>query len=667
MYVEVILPVPLADTYTYFVPPILEAQIVSGGLVSVDFGKNQYIGIIHSIHNTPPIHIKNIKPITGVESLQAVVRDYQFTFWKWISEYYLCKLGDVYKAVIPSGYRTGKTPRKKRKEKETAAETMPLKQLNDLQQQVFHEINEGLKEKDVCLLHGVTSSGKTEIYTHFIQKALDRGEQVLYLLPEIALTAQITARLKRFFGDQLNIYHSKVSNNERIHLWNQLLNEEGGGIILGVRSSVFLPFRKLGLVIIDEEHEPSYKQQEPAPRYHGRNAAIVLAKMHNAKVILGSATPSVESYYNARIGKYAYARLEKRFEDTELPRIVPVDVKELRRKKIMKGIFSPPLIEKMTEVLEKKEQVLLFQNRRGFAAAITCRICDWTPKCRFCDISLTSHRADHKEHLSCHYCGRSFQVPKVCPECGSTELRALGFGTEKVEEDIRERFPEVTVERMDADSTHTRRAMEGLIGRFENGETQVLIGTQMISKGLDFANVSLVGILNADGLMNFPDFRSYERAYQLMTQVSGRAGRRKERGEVILQTSHPDHPLIQEVIAQEYDEMFNMQIEERRLFRYPPFVRLIYINIRHRKEELLNEIAREYARLLQIRLGDRVIGPDKPLAGHIQKTYIRRVLLKVELTASMSTLSSILTEVQAQILSNRDYRYTTFIYDTDPV
>jgi primosomal protein N' (replication factor Y) len=461
----------------------------------------------------------------------------------------------------------------------------------------------------------------------------------------------------------MSVYHSKINHHERKTIW-----ENYCPMILGVRSSLFLPFQNLGLIIVDEEHEPSYKQQDPAPRYHARNAAIVLATLYGAKVVLGSATPSIESYHNAQTGKYGYVRLDKRFETTELPEIIPVDVKELRRKKKMKTIFSPLLMERMQETLAQGEQILLFQNRRGFAQSVVCKICDWTPKCRFCDISLTYHKSSASMGmLTCHYCGRTYQLPNQCPECGSTDLKPVGYGTEKVEEDIRALFPDVSVDRMDTDTTKTKKSLEEMISRFESGQTQILIGTQMISKGLDFEKVSLVGILNADALMNFPDFRAYERAYQLMSQVAGRAGRRKKRGEVILQTSHPEHPLIQMVLQQNYEGMYAMQMEERELFRYPPLFRLIAVTLKHRKEEVLRDFANEYAALLRAKLGDRVIGPDKPAIGKMQNVYLKKILLKIENSASLPALREILEQAQVQIYGNPAFRYGIIQMDVDTV
>ncbi|GHV57213.1 hypothetical protein FACS1894182_05500 [Bacteroidia bacterium] len=667
MFAEVILPVPLADTFTYFVPPDLEAHIVTGSLVSVPFGKNKYYsGVVYRIEQTTPKPIEIIKPIEKIISSEPVIRTEQLRFWEWLAQYYLCSWGEVSRNVLPAIIRSKEKPTAKPRRRKTetiSSELQSLHALNDLQQQAYRQVNQTFQKKDVCLLHGVTASGKTEIYTHLIQDTLNAGRQVLYLLPEIALTTQITDRLKQFFGERMGIFHSKINDKERIHIWNNLLSDEGYPIILGVRSSIFLPFRDLGLIIVDEEHDPGYKQQDPAPRYHARNAAIVLATQHKAKVVLGSATPSVESFHNAQTGKYGYVRLEKRFEEVKLPVIVPVDVKELRRKKKMKSIFSPLLIERMQETLANGEQIILFQNRRGFAPSLICKICDWTPKCRFCDVSLTHHK--NTKNLTCHYCGRAYELPKECPECGNTDLNPIGYGTEKVEEEIQTLFPGVAIARLDTDTTKSRKSLEEIINGFEAGETQILIGTQMISKGLHFDHVHLVGILNADALMNFPDFRAHERAYQLMSQVAGRAGRRQTPGEVILQTSHPEHPLIQSVIQQNYEEMYAMQMEERELFHYPPLFRLIEITLKHRDETILRNLSNEYAIRLREKLGDRVIGPDKPMVGKVQNRYIRKILLKIELTASLPALREILE--QTQIASNSIFRNTIIQYDIDPV
>jgi len=747
MYIDVILPVPLADSYTYSVPPEMQAKISPGVLVTVEFGKSKkYSGIVGYIRQIPPESPDKIKPILSVETEQPIIRRPQIRFWEWISQYYLCKLGEVYNAALPSGLRSDSTVSYSTKkesfvrlsayyrnnnldeafqkitrsakqeelllsfiqhshtakgeiakkellmksqanstvltgliekgilesfEKEISRlqtsdeEVQVLHTLNNYQQKAYNEITESFREKDVCLLHGVTSAGKTEIYTHLIEKTLERNRQVLYLLPEIALTAQITGRLKKFYGNKVGVYHSKVNENERVEIWNNLLSDSAYPVILGVRSSIFLPFQDLGLIIVDEEHEPSYKQQDPAPRYNARNAAIVLAKMHGAKVVLGSATPSIESFYNAQTGKYGYVQLNKRYEETKLPLITPVDVKELRRKKKMKTLFSPLLIEKMEAALSQGEQVLLFHNRRGFSPTLVCKICDWTPKCKYCDISLSYHK--QANHLTCHYCGRIYKLPEKCPDCGNTELKPWGFGTEKVEDEIHELFPKISVARMDSDTTRNKKSSEEIISRFESGETQVLIGTQMISKGLDFEKVSLAGILSADSLMNFPDFRAYEKAYQLMAQVAGRTGRRKTRGEVILQTSHPEHPLIQMVLNHDYKGMYEMQSEERQLFRYPPYFRLISIDLKHRKEEILREVSVHFANVLREKLGGRIMGPDKPAVSRVQNWFIRRILLKIEVTASPHALREILEEAQNRLMGNSDFKYTVIQYDVDPM
>ncbi|GHT20818.1 hypothetical protein AGMMS4957_08700 [Bacteroidia bacterium] len=688
MYIEVILPVPLADTFTYSVPAELEAQIVRGGLVEVPFGKNKnYYGIVASIGEKSSVDAAAIKPIVDIPVIAGVpcnplVDTRQLQFWDWLSGYYLCRQGEVFKAALPPAFiEKGILHTFRRKGIARNALTPhtpslpPLHTLNDLQQQAFLEIKACLQEKNVCLLHGVTSSGKTEIYTHLIRETLDAGRQVLYLLPEIALTTQITGRLRQFFGERLGVYHSQINHHERKDIWEGIGNYElritkqrsavaNYEIVLGARSAVFLPFQNLGLVIVDEEHEPSYKQQDPAPRYHARNAAIMLASMHGAKVVLGSATPSVESFYNAQTGKYGYVRLEKRFEDTELPRIIPVDVKELRRTRQMKSIFSPMLQNAMQAALDRGEQVLLFQNRRGFAPVMTCKICDWVPKCRFCDISLTYHKQSNR--LKCHYCGHAYTLPTQCPECGG-ELGFVGYGTEKVEEEIRALFPTTTVERMDTDTTSTKKAFEDIIARLESGQTQILIGTQMISKGLDFDKVGLVGILNADALMNHPDFRAYERAYQLMSQVSGRAGRRKEQGEVILQTSHLDHALIQSVLQQNYTEMYTTQMQERELFRYPPLFRLIHITLKHRLDDTVRDLAEAFAVQLREKLGDRVLGPDKPAVAKIQNLYLRQIVLKVENKVSMTVLREIVEGIQANLWAQKEFRYAVVQFDVDPV
>ena len=543
-------------------------------------------------------------------------------------------------------------------------EVVELNALNEFQQRAHDEIVQSFQEKNVCLLHGVTSSGKTEVYIHLIEETIRQGKQVLYLLPEIALTTQITERLQRVFGARLGIYHSKFPDAERVEIWRKQLGENGYDIILGVRSSVFLPFRNLGLVIVDEEHENTYKQQDPAPRYHARSAAIVLAAMYGAKTLLGTATPSIESWQNAGEGKYGFVQLKERYKEIQLPEIIPVDIKELHRKKRMVGQFSPLLIQHMKEALEQKEQVILFQNRRGFAPMVECRTCGWVPKCKNCDVSLTYHKGINQ--LTCHYCGYTYRLPQVCPECKGTEFKMQGFGTEKVEEEIAGQFPAAKVERLDFDTARTRTAYERIISDFEKGKTQILIGTQRLSKGLDFGNVSGVGILSADSLMNFPDFRAHERAYQLMVQVSGRAGRRDKRGTVILQTTQPEHPLIRMVQHFAYKEMVSLQLSERSMFRYPPYYRLIVLILRSRNEEALQEMSALYAEKLRARLGERVLGPVTPPITRVQTLHIKKIVLKIEISAGIAPLREILEGIHTEMQGYVPFKQLLVHYDVDP-
>lgn len=542
---------------------------------------------------------------------------------------------------------------------------VPPSPLSEPQQRAFDGIVRNFSEKNVCLLHGVTASGKTEIYIHLIAEALRQGKQVLYLLPEIALTAQLTERLRRIFGSRMAVYHSKFPDAERVEIWQRQLTEGDYDIILGVRSSVFLPFRRLGLVIVDEEHENTYKQQDPAPRYHARDAAIVLASLYGAKTLLGTATPSVETWYNASTGKYGLVQLKERFREARLPEIIPVDIKELRRKKRMTGQFSPLLISHIREALERKEQIILFQNRRGFAPMVECRVCGWVPKCKNCDVSLTYHKGINQ--LTCHYCGYTCPPPKRCPACESTELVNRGFGTEKIEDDIKLLFPEASVARMDLDTTRTRTAYEKIIADFERGETDILIGTQMVSKGLDFERVSVVGILNADTMLNYPDFRAYERAFQLMAQVAGRAGRKNGQGKVILQTNSVDHPIIRQVMANDYEGMVGGQLAERQMFRYPPYRRLIYVYLKHRDEAQLERMATEMGARLRTVFGDRVLGPDKPPVARVQALFIKKIMLKIEHNASMSKAKELLKRIQREMTEDERYKSLTVYYDVDPM
>ncbi len=817
-YADVILPLPLENSYTYRIPEDLEKAVIPGCRVSVNFGtKRYYTAIVMEVHDREPVSGFETKEIYALLDATPVLRRPQLRFWKWISSYYICKLGDVYKAALPSGLklesetavtynvdfeadaplrpneravldafggtlrltiselerktglrnvvpvvsslmvrgavvvseelRRGFVPkteafirlaeayrdetrlravfdelrrarkqerllvcfldlshalnpalsrelsRKELLERSGYASTVLdnlLKRgvlesyekevgrlrvsvcrpqepnpLSPAQEKAYGEIHEAFRTKEVCLLYGVTSSGKTEIYVRLIDEVLGQGRQVLYLLPEIAITTQITERLARLFGDRLLVYHSKFSDNERVEVWNKLLHSGEPLLVLGVRSSLFLPFRDLGLIIVDEEHENTYKQQDPAPRYHARNAAIVLAGMHGGKTLLGSATPSIDSYFNATTGKYGLVELSTRYGDCLMPEIMVVDVRELRRKKIMKDtLFSPLLVDKMREALSRGEQVILFQNRRGFAPMIECRGCGWVPHCVNCDVSLTYHKAHNQ--LVCHYCGYTYRLPEVCPECKGTEFRMQGFGTEKVEEEIAGLFPAAKVERLDLDTARTRSAYERIISDFEKGKTHILIGTQMLSKGLDFGNVSVVGILSADSLMNFPDFRAHERAYQLMVQVSGRAGRRDKRGTVILQTTQPEHPLIRMVRHFAYKEMVRLQLAERSMFRYPPYYRLIVLILRSRNEEALREMSALYAQKLRARLGDRVLGPVAPPITRVQTLHIKKIVLKIEISAGIAPLRGILEGIQDEMRGYAAFRRLLVHYDVDP-
>ena len=816
-YVDVIVPLPIASQYTYSLPDALEGSVQEGCRVVVPFGKKKfYTAVVTKVHEVAPEGYET-KEVEELLDERPVILPRQLQLWDWLASYYLCTLGDVYKAALPSGMKIESetiilyneefeameplpgaeqqvhdwlnTEReqcitqlqrkygqknvlpviKKLLDKEAvfvkedlkrtykprtearvrlmnagmteaqmqslfnemgrakkqlavlmkyvelsgwcgldsclkevskkelmeasgassavfngllekgifelyyqeigrlskvAMQTVPLNPLNVAQQRALDGIHASFHEKNVCLLHGVTSSGKTEIYIHLIQKAVEEGKQVLYLLPEIALTAQITERLRKVFGHRLGVYHSKFPDAERVEIWKKQLEEQAYDVILGVRSSVFLPFKRLGLVIVDEEHENTYKQQDPAPRYHARSAAIMLASMYGAKVLLGTATPSVESYFNALSGKYGLVELKERYKEIRLPHIEQVDIKELVHQKRMRGPFSPALMQEIRKALENKEQVILFQNRRGFAPMVECHTCAWVPKCKNCDVSLTYHKGLNQ--LTCHYCGYTCPVPKICPACGETDLRNRGFGTERVEDDVKLVFPEARVARMDLDTTRTRTAYEKIISDFEQGKTDILIGTQMVSKGLDFERVSVVGILNADTMLNYPDFRSYERAFQLMAQVAGRAGRKNKQGLVILQTKSPDLPVIHQVMRNDYEQLYYDQLAERQLFRYPPYYRLVYVYLKHRKEEVLDMAAEMMAAQLRAGLGDRVLGPDKPPVARIQTLFIKKMIVKVEQTASMSKVRNYLLAVQRAVMADERFRSLVVYYDVDP-
>jgi primosomal protein N' (replication factor Y) len=540
--------------------------------------------------------------------------------------------------------------------------------LADFQQVAYDTIQEQLKEKEVILLHGVTSSGKTEIYMKLMEQVIAKGKQVLYLLPEIALTAQLVQRLKKRWGDNVGVYHSKYSDNERVEVWNTLANpkDKTYSIIVGTRSSLYLPFSNLGLLIIDEEHDSSYKQQDPAPRYHARDSAIYLAHVHKAKVILGSATPSIESYYNALQGKYGLVELATRYGGIEMPEIDVRDVSEEKRKKLMKSLFSPFLLSNIEEALNKKEQVILFQNRRGFAPFIECNVCAHVPQCINCDVSLTYHKK--ADLLRCHYCGYSTSLPKICPACGSPGMHVKGFGTEKVEEELAIFFPQARIARMDLDSTRAKNSHSKIISQFEDREVDVLVGTQMVTKGLDFDNVSVVGVLNADSGLHFPDFRSPEKSYQLMAQVSGRAGRKNKRGKVIIQTNNPDHPIIHQVVKNDYIGMYKEQIEERKKFSYPPFTRLIEITLSQKSQDDLDAVSPDLAIELKKRFGEeRVLGPEYPIVSKVNNYFLKTILLKVEKEKYSQKVKALVMEALNEFYhKGKEYSRTRIKIDVDP-
>ncbi len=546
-----------------------------------------------------------------------------------------------------------------------------IKTLSAAQEEAYNQILLSMMKKQVTLLHGVTSSGKTEIYIHLIQRALERKEQVLFLMPEIALTVQMMQRLQRIFGDRLGIYHSRYSDAERVEIWQKQLSENPYDVILGARSAAFLPFQRLGLVIVDEEHETSYKQQDPAPRYHARSVAIMLASQQQTspsqapRVLLGTATPSLESYHNAMTGKYGLVELKERYQGIELPEIQVVDTADLQHRKMMVGPFSPLLLTRVREALERGEQAILFQNRRGFAPVVECRQCGWVPTCQHCDVSLTYHR--QLNQLTCHYCGYTYRIPTECPCCGSTNLRSRGYGTEKIEEQVHELFPDARIARMDLDTTRTRNAYERIISDFAAGRTNILIGTQMVSKGLDFDKVSVVGIINADSMLNYPDFRAYEHAYMMMAQVSGRAGRKGKRGLVILQTKQKEVPVIGQVVRNDYSSLYKSLITERQAFHYPPYYRLIYVSLRHRLDSTVETAAIEMGSRLRQWFGGRVLGPDKPSVAKVKSQNIRKLVLKLENGIDIKKVREYLLLAQSQMLADKRYSSLQIYYDVDPL
>ena len=653
----------------------MEGDIKRGCRVVVSFGKKKiYTAIVARVHDERPDYA-DIKPVSELLDRTPVVTEQQFSFWQWIASYYVCSVGEVYKAALPAGLKpkdekamTEKTRRRRQNlisDAFEADESAISTALSEAQQRAYDEINQSFQTQKTVLLHGVTSSGKTEIYIKLINKYIAEGKQVLYLLPEIALTTQITDRLQRVFGERLGVYHSKFTDAQRVAVYQKQLSSEPYDILLGVRSSIFLPFSNLGLIIVDEEHETSYKQQEPAPRYHARNAALMLAAMQNAHTLLGTATPSFEVYHAARKGRYGYVQLTQRYKDVQLPEIQVIDIKEAQRKRRMKGAFSPALLEGIREALERHEQVILFQNRRGFSNFIMCKNCGWIPRCEHCDVTLTYHKRNNQ--LTCHYCGYTYTLPDKCPACEEKNFVSKGLGTEKVEEQIKVLFPDAVTLRMDLDTTRSRSAYESIINDFATHTADILIGTQMVTKGLDFDNVSVVGILDADTMLNQPDFRCYEHAFHTLSQVAGRAGRRNRQGKVFLQTRNADSPIISQIVSNDYWAMFYNQMLERQEFKYPPFYRLINVYLRHRDNQLLGHLADEMGDRLRKVFGDRILGPDCPPVARIQSLHIRKIMIKIEKSASTEKVRAALLQIQQAMLDQTAAHGLNIYYDVDPM
>lgn len=824
LFADVILPLPLPDAFTYAIPPEMEDAIAIGSRVYVQFGKSNrkcYTAVVVALHDNAPTEYE-VKEILQLLDSDSIIRYPQLKLWKWISDYYLCTLGDVYKAALPVGlkiesetmvclnadfeasepkhltekqalivatlqheerlslhqladkcgiqtispivarlldigiveidertadrYRPVKKtlvrltcsreddnalheilvsfpknarawerllltylnlsrwqqrdmPLKEVERKELADaatvnssvmkkltekgifevytrvvnrfnrgseqnQTIPLSPLSPLQTEALDSVRSQFREHNVVLLRGVTGSGKTEIYTHLIQQTLNQGNQVLYLVPEISLTTQLTDRLRRFFGDKLVVYHSKFSDNERVDLWRRILSSHEPIVALGARSAVFLPFAHLGLVIVDEEHESSFKQYDPAPRYNGRDTAIVLASMHGAKTLLGSATPSVETYCKAKTGKYGLVELTVRFSGAVMPDVEVIDMRKQRKQKTVYGSLSFPLIQAVGSSIGSRRQAILFQNRRGFAPMVECGECGWKPKCQNCDVSMVYHKAINQ--LRCHYCGYSIQLPTVCPACGLPGIEIYGYGTERIAEEVHDKFPDARVSRMDLDTTRNKNAYQDIIEKFASHQTDILIGTQMVSKGLDFEKVDTVGVVSADTLLNFPDFRSDERAFNMLEQVAGRAGRRADKGKVMIQTTSPDNPVLRYVCAHDYEGFYNAAIADRQRFGYPPFTKVIIIYMKHRDRDTLNQLAVAYTKMLMQVFGNRVLGPEPPLIPRVANRYIQTVMLKVEAQASMAKVKKILRDIYVQLAADPRMRQLVLYYDVDP-
>jgi len=813
-FIDVILPIPIEKQFTYAITKAESGFLKTGMRVAVPFGKRKiYTALVLSIHQNAP-EAYEAKEIHQILDEQPIVNEFQITLWQWMANYYMCTLGDILRAALPSAFllesetniilnkdeeiddlqlkddeflvyealqhqsslkiedisnilgkknvfpvikrlleksvinveeelyekyrpkliryvklndiysvedalnelmetlsrapkqrqiilslfmlkSTSKKPIKVsdvlEKSKASSAQIKALigkeileeyylktdrvsfekdeisesKTLNKYQENTLNDIAKSFENQSVNLLHGVTSSGKTEIYVKLIEDVLKQEKQVLYLVPEIALTSQLVNRLSAYFGNQIAVYHSRYSLNERVEVWNQVLhNSDKAKVILGARSSVFLPFSDLGLIIVDEEHEQSYKQFDPAPRYHARDTAIVLANLFKAKTLLGSATPSIESYYNAvKEKKYGFTELHTRFNDVLMPEIELVDIKDKQKRKRVQGHFSDRLIEEMTEALDNYNQIILFQNRRGFSPIIECNTCGHSPQCSNCDVSLTYHQ--YKNQLRCHYCGYAIAMPKNCVACGSSELDNKGFGTEQIEEEVKTLFPKVRVARMDLDTTRGKYSYERIIHSFEQHEVDVLVGTQMVTKGLDFRNVKLVGIMNADSLLNFPDFRAHERSFQLMQQVAGRAGRTDVRGKVLIQTYNPYHKILQQVSTNDYLGMFYEQLDERHNYKYPPIYRLIKITLKHRDYNKVNDGAEWMAKSFRQVFKQHVLGPEFPPISRIRNQYHKNILIKIPQNQSLSKTKEAILKIKNSFLSIKDFRPIKVILNVD--
>ncbi len=824
MYADVILPLPLPGTFTYTVPEELLPAVKAGSRVIVQFGrKKYYTGIVQVVYPSDPPKPYEVKPLTQVLDPDPIVRRPQINLWEWIAEYYLCSIGDVYRAAVPTGLkiesetfieaqsdfeedaskrltdrelmiyqtlihkgtkmkvadiekatglknvgvtasallergavfiserlvekytsrkevyvavnpeyvaegavsaafamlkgapkqeraylallemsgamRKGATPtevtRKALMERSGVSAPIisqlqqkglisivkreinrfkptdlcrgTLPTLSEAQQKALDSIHRSWIEKDVTLLHGVTSSGKTELYIHLMDYVLSKGKQALLLVPEIALTTQLTDRLYQVFGDKVVVYHSKFSDNERVDIWKSLLHSSEPKVIIGPRSAVFLPFSSLGLVIVDEEHESSYKQADPAPRYNGRDVAIVLAKMHGAKTLLGSATPSIETSYKAREGKYGHVTLSERYAGSVLPEVEIVDMTLARKKKELEGPFATRTAQCVRDAVADGKQAILFLNRRGFAPMVTCKQCAWVPKCNYCDVALTYHK--RIDRLVCHYCGTPYPLPTICPACKQPEVEVIGYGTERIEQEVENTFPNIAVSRMDLDTTRNKDGYQNLINDFSNRKSQILVGTQMVTKGLDFEGVTMVGIINADAMLNQPDFRSAERTFNMIEQVAGRAGRRDTPGHVIIQTRQPEERIYKFAAAHDYESYYQSELSERHRYSYPPFTRIINIYLKHRDIEHVNDLGLLYGRRLRELFGNRVFGPEEPAVSRVQSLYIRKIMLKVELNASMKKVKEILRSVFEELhaSSHPAAKGAVIYYDVDPV